>query len=225
MQHLFSYALSDFLLFSPETYFRLFERMNEALWPLQMLLFGGVLLVLWLALKQRALRLLAVVFAVAWLLVAWVFFWDRYQSINWAGSSFAAAAVLQALLLLQFAVWPAGYSQRSQRPALLLLAFALLIQPLIVPLSGRSWQGVELFGLAPDPTAAASVAFVLLLSGWRRWLVMPLALLWCAISAATAWAMEWPAGLIGPAVAVAVLLLGVPLQKRYRRETPPRNEH
>lgn len=225
MQHLFSYALSDFLLFSPETYFRLFERMNEALWPLQILLFGGALLVLWLALKQRGLRLLAVVFAVAWLLVAWVFFWDRYQSINWAGGYFAAAAVLQALLLLQFTVWPAGYSRRSQRPALLLLAFALLIQPLIVPFSGRGWQGTELFGLAPDPTAVASVAFVLLVSGWRRWLVLPLALLWCAISAATAWAMEWPAGLIGPAAAVAVLLLGVPLQKRYRREARSRSEH
>lgn len=221
MQHLLSYSLSDFLLFSPETYFRLFERMNEALWPLQIPLFAIALLLLWLAMQQRGLRILALIFAAAWLFVAWAFFEERYQSINWAGSYFALGAVVQALLLLHFAVWPAGFSQRGHRAALLLLAFALLIQPLIVPLSGRAWQGIELFGLTPDPTAVATVGFALLVSGWRRWLVLPLALSWCAITAATAWAMEWPAGVIAPAIAVATLLLGFPLQDRTRRGAQP----
>ncbi len=221
MQHLFSYSLSDFLLFSPETYFRLFVRMNEALWPLQILLFAIGLLVLWLALYQRGFRVLVLIFAAAWLLVAWVFFWERYQSINWAGRYFAAAAVVQALLLLQFVVWPPAFSPRGQGPAVLLLVFALLIQPLIIPLSGRAWQGMEFFGLAPDPTAVATIGFVLLVSGWRRWLVLPLALVWCAITAATAWAMDWPAGVIAPAAAVATLLLGLPLYKGDRREIQP----
>lgn len=35
-----TYSLDDFLLFSPETYFRLLERHNAALWPLHVLMLG-----------------------------------------------------------------------------------------------------------------------------------------------------------------------------------------
>ncbi len=222
MEHIFSYSLADFLPFAPETYFRLFERLNDAFWPLQVPLFALCLLILWLGVRQRGLRILAVLFAAAWLLVAWAFFWVRYQSINWAGSSFALAAVLQAALMLQFAVWPSSFSRRGRRAALFLMAFAFLLVPLIGPLSGRAWQGMELFALSPDPTAVASVGFVLLVSGWRRWLILPIALSWCLVTAASAYAMDWSAGMIGPGVAVAMLLLGFPLQARSKHQAAPR---
>ena len=35
MPEWWTYSLTDFLLFSPDTYWRLFERYNEAIWPLQ----------------------------------------------------------------------------------------------------------------------------------------------------------------------------------------------
>ncbi len=214
MQHLFSYSLSDFLLFSPETYFRLFERYNEALWPLQILSLALALLVLWLGARQQGLRIIALIFALAWIVVGWAFFWERYQTINWAGSYFAFVALIQAVLLLDFARRPPGFSRRAHRSGLLLIAFAVILQPLIGPLSGKAWLGIELFGMAPDPTAVATVGFSLLVSGLRRWLVLPIAVTWCAITAATAFEMAWPAGMIGPAVAMAVLLLGYPLQAR-----------
>ena len=37
MQDWWSYTLSDFLLFSPRTYYRMIERYNESVWPAQLL--------------------------------------------------------------------------------------------------------------------------------------------------------------------------------------------
>ncbi len=216
MEHWFSYSLSDFLLFAPETYFRLFERYNEAVWPAQILALAVGVGMLWLAWRRQGMRLMALLFAAAWLLVAWAYFWERYQTINWAAAYFAAAAVVQAALLLFLALRPPGYSQRAHRSGFLLMAFAILLQPLIGPLTGLSWQGIQLFGLTPGPTAVATVGFSLLVSGLRRWLIFPLALVWCAIDATTAWGLDWPAGLLAPAVAVAFLLLGYPLQASRR---------
>ena len=47
MQEWWSYRPGDFLLFSPRTYWRLFQLANEALWPLQIpvLLIGAAILV------------------------------------------------------------------------------------------------------------------------------------------------------------------------------------
>jgi hypothetical protein len=46
MQEWWSYRPGDFLLFSPRTYWRLFQLTNEALWPLQIpvLLIGAAIL-------------------------------------------------------------------------------------------------------------------------------------------------------------------------------------
>jgi len=46
MQEWWSYRPGDFLLFSPRTYWRLFQLANEALWPLQIpvLLIGDAIL-------------------------------------------------------------------------------------------------------------------------------------------------------------------------------------
>ncbi len=220
MEHWLSYSLSDFLLFAPETYFRLFERYNQALWPLQIGVVGITLAMLWLAWRQRRLRLLTLFFALAWLLVAWAFFWERYRTINWAAGYFALGCLLQAALLLGLTLRPSPTDLRGWRCALGLLAFAILLQPLIGPLSGRTWQGIELVGLAPDPTALATLGFALLLSGWRRWFVVATSLSWLAIGAATAWAMEWTSGLLAPAVALAALLLGYPLEMRRSSASP-----
>ena len=47
--------------------------------------------------------------------------------------------------------------------------FALVVQPLIGPLMGRSWQQVEIFGIAPDPTVIATLGILLLASNRSLW--------------------------------------------------------
>ena len=40
MSEWWTYTLSDFLLFSPRTYYRLFEIYNAAIWPAQIVALG-----------------------------------------------------------------------------------------------------------------------------------------------------------------------------------------
>jgi hypothetical protein len=128
--------------------------------------------------------------------VAWAFHWQRFSHINWAASGYAAAFTIEAVLLIGFA-WRAGFQGRRSPIGWGVLLFALLIQPMVGVLFGRPWQQAEVFGLAPDPTVAATLGVLLLLGGrgWA-WLLWPVPLLWCLVSGTTLWTMHaaTPAG-------------------------------
>ena len=200
MTEWWTYRLSDFLLFSPRTYHRLFELYNAALWPLHVatLALGAALLVL--ALRGRARPAWAVL-AACWLWVGWAFLLQRYATINWAAPWFAAAFTFQGVALLLASAFGAAPRARpgshwTHRLGLGLLLFALVVQPWLGVLQGRPWVQAEVFGMAPDPTALATLGALLVLAPrppWR-WLLWPIPLLWCAIAAATAWTMRAGAG-------------------------------
>jgi len=65
-----------------------------------------------------------------------------------------------------------------------IFCFALLVKPFLGLLLGRSWQGLEFFGVTPDPTAIATLG-LLLTSRCKSWLAWPIPVLWCLISATT----------------------------------------
>ena len=209
MSEWWTYTLSDFLLFSPRTYYRLFELYNADVWPAQIaaLALGLAILVLW----RRDARLVAAILAALWLWVAWAYLLGRYDTINWAARYFAAGFALQALLL----VWT-GIIRRQlglRPPAdvfgaagLATFLFALIVQPLIGPFVGRPWAQIEMFGIAPDPTVLATLG-VLLAADQPHWGLLVLPLVWCAVSGATLWTMLAPEAPLLPAVAVLVLVL------------------
>jgi hypothetical protein len=190
MSEWWTYTLSDLLMFSKATYFRLFELQNLALWPLQLLaLAAGIALFacLWLG-GAKAGRAVAVLLALAWLHVAWRYFSQRYATIHTGAPYFAIGFALQAVLLFWLAcrrqgarlIGPIGSLGKL---ALGIALVALIVYPLLAPLGGRPWMQAELFGLAPDPTVALTLAALLL---WRaHWLLWIVPLLWCVISSAT----------------------------------------
>ncbi len=202
-----SYRPSDFLMFSPRVYWRLFESMNEAWWPAQpiLLALGAACL---LALGRpgpggagTALRVSAGLLAGCWALAGWVFMLERFVPVNWPARGYAALFLLQAAALLVPAV--AGSlrlaADRLRRGAALMLGlWALAVHPLLAAADGRPWTQAEVFGLAPDPTAIGTLAFLLAVRGEsraaRRWLrglwLLPLA--WCVLSAITLATMGSP---------------------------------
>src|SRR5262249_13168915 len=93
-----TYSLSSFLLFSPETYYRLFELYNVAVWPVHILAIalGLAILVLWRGGAAWQGRAVAAILTAAWLFVAWAYLLVRYDTINWAAKYFAAGFALEA---------------------------------------------------------------------------------------------------------------------------------
>lgn len=224
MSEWWTYGARDLLMFSTQTYYRLFELYNRDLWPLQMLalVLGVIVLVLWRRGGDRAGRAIAVILAACWLWVAWGFHWQRYASINLAAGYFALAFVVQALLLLWLGglrgrLTPAPATRLQQRAGLGLLLFSLLMFPLIGPLLGRSWTQAEVFGMAPDPTALATLG-VLLLAGVRPvWGLFPIPVVWCLLSGTTLWAMESPDFAVVPLAALLAVILAAGGALRHAR--------
>jgi hypothetical protein len=154
---------------------------------------------------------------------AWFFFWQRYASINLAAPYFAVLFLVESLMLLAIGLSPGrsmmpAASRLRQRTALGIYLFALCAYPFIGMTMGRSWTQAELAGLAPDPTALATLG-VLLLAGRRAfWPLAFIPIVWCLISGATLWALESRDFFVAPAVAlVAAMLASLDRGERIRQ--------
>jgi hypothetical protein len=221
MREWWSYRPGDFLLFSPRAYWRLFELANEALWPLQIpaLLIGAAILALLFRPRGWSDRAVPAVLAAAWLSASLGFLWTHYATINWAAAWFVPLFIAEALLLLWLGSVRGRLTFVARRGlagaiGIALYVYALALHPLIALLAGRALRGVEIVGIAPDPTAIATLGLLLLTP--RRAATVPLMLppiVWCLASGITlrtmgAWegwvpllsaapaflAQVWPAG-------------------------------
>ncbi|MBU2581384.1 MAG: hypothetical protein KJ622_06675 [Alphaproteobacteria bacterium] len=208
-----SYSLSDFLLFSPQVYQRMFVLNNEDLWPLQPVVLGVAALV-FMAVARGAPwsgRALLVLLGAAWLAIGGVFFPGRYQAINWLGSSFAAVAGLEGVLLILLAFMGRLrlIDRRENRfvsgLGMVLLAAGLVAYPLLDLATGSPVRGAQVFAITPDPTAIASLAGLALVDGRMRFVAAIIPLLWMSFTALTLWTL----GLGEVLAAVAFLAFAV----------------
>jgi hypothetical protein len=180
MSEWWTYNLSDFLMFSPEIYWRLMERYNRDVWPFQLVALVAGCVLLWLAAAPRpgAQRIVAVVLSAAWLWTGWAFAWQRYAAINWAAQYLAGAFGVEALLLLIAAMLDrGGVAERvnpvARRAGLLAIAIGVFVYPVMGLLFGRPLVQSEVFGLMPDPTALTTLGLLLALRiRFRAWLAI-----------------------------------------------------
>ena len=201
-----SYGLSDFLMYSPRTWWRLVARYNEAWWPGQALGLAAALALLVLLRRPDGARtrVALVLLAAAWAWLGWAFHWERHAEVSLAARWLAGGAGAQVVLLLVAAFFVRGEpgsagaepGLRRQRAAarhalgLALLMLSLLF-PLVSLLAGRTWQDAEVFAFHPDPTALATLGVLLAatLPAWQRLGLALLPLLALAWSGAMRWAM------------------------------------
>lgn len=195
MDDWWTYTLSDFLLFSPRTYYRLLQRHNESVWPVHLLTTGLGIFILY-SLRHasaRQGRIIAGILFVLWLWVGWAFLWSRYATINWAAAYLMPLFATEALLIGWYGFrknWT--FRLRRDRASTLggaLFLLALVLYPLLAPLSGRPWQQSEIFGVLPDPTAVATLGLLLTVDRPPPWSLLIVPLLWCGFAGATLWAM------------------------------------
>jgi hypothetical protein len=190
-------------MFSRETYYRLFERYNQALWPWQLALLALGLVVVAMAGRRDPNRRLGTVagLVLCWVLVAWLFQWERFREIHLAAGWFAGAFLLEGVFLL---IWGVG---RAHRPpgderldsvGVATMLFGMLVQPIIGPLLGRPWHSLEWFGMTPDPTITATLGFLVAARG--GWLLWCIPVLYALVSGATLWTMKSPDAWVPPLV-------------------------
>ena len=186
MSEWWTYSLSDFLMFSSRSYYRLIESYNAAIWPAHLLaLVASVIVIVAIARpRQHLQRSAALVLAATWGWVAWAYHLEHYAEINTAAPYFAAAFAAQALLLCWLAYRPANAAQAPKPLGLGLAGLAILAYPLLaLARDNGTWGQAEVFGIVPDPTVIATLGVLL---AWRApaifWLI-PVS--WCLVSGAT----------------------------------------
>jgi hypothetical protein len=228
MSEWWTYSVSDFLLFSPRTYYRLFELYNRAVWPAHILAVAlGVLIIAFLRSKAAwSGQAVSIILTACWFGVAWAYFLEHYSTINWAASYVAAGFVLQALLILFAGVAKVlRFPTRTGLPGIsgfAMLLFALLVQPFIGCMLGRPWTQSEVFGIAPDPTAIATLGIIIGSDLRLAWWLLPIPLAWCAISAATLLSMGSPDALVPLGTACLCLCLVLIGRGQFRKAHKPR---
>lgn len=221
MSEWWTYSLSDFLMFSNRSYYRLIALYNAALWPAHLVAISAGAAVIGCVARPGvgARRMALLLLAAAWAWVAWAYHLARYADINTAGPYFAAAFGVQAVLLCLEAMRPHGAPAVGiQKPlALGLSSLAVLAYPLLALGAGRDWRQAEVFGIVPDPTALATLGVLLALrTHWVTWLI-PFA--WCAASGATLMALRVGYAWLLPTVALLAVVAGL----LFRRSTAGRD--
>jgi len=217
MSEWWTYSLSDFLMFSSRSYYRLIESYNAAIWPAHLLaLVAGVIVIGAIARPRHSLqRSAALVLAAAWGWVAWAYHVERYAEINTAAPYFAAAFAVQALLLCWLAYRPGNAAPAPQPLAFGLSGLAILAYPLLaLARDGGTWRQAEVFGIVPDPTVVATMGVLL---AWRApaifWLVP---VLWCLVSGATLMELKIGHAWLLPALALTAVLAPIMVSKKTR---------
>jgi len=207
MSEWWTYSLSDFLMFSSRSYYRLIESYNAAIWPAHLLALvaGLVVIVAIVRPRQHLQRSAALVLAAAWGWVAWAYHLERYAEINTAAPYFAAAFAMQALLLCWLAYRPGNAAPAPQRVALGMTGLAIFAYPLLaLARDNGTWRQAEVFGIVPDPTVVATLGVLL---AWRApaifWLIP---VLWCLVSGATLMELKIDHAWLLPALALIAVL-------------------
>ena len=217
MSEWWTYSLSDFLMFSSRSYYRLIESYNAAIWPAHLLaLVAGVIVLGAIARPRQHLQQSAgLVLAAAWGWVAWAYHLERYAEINTAAPYFAATFAVQALLLCWLAFKPGNAAPAPQPVALGLTGLAIFAYPLLaLARDGGQWRQAEVFGIVPDPTVVATLGMLL---AWRApaifWLI-PVS--WCLVSGATLMELKIGHAWLLPALALTAVLAAIMVSKKPR---------
>ena len=216
MSEWWTYSLSDLLLFSPQTYYRLFELYNKDIWPIQFLplALGAAIPVLVFRKPAWQGRAITAILSASWIWVAWAYHLQRYATINWAAPYSATGFAGEAVLLIWTGiirgrlVYEAA-TKLLNRTGLSVFVFALVVHPLIGPMFGQKLVQAELFGTAPDPTVIATLGILLLAANRVFWELLIIPVIWCAISGAILWMMKSPGAFVAPFAALVIIIFAV----------------
>ena len=208
-------CLHPMLPFSREQFVGVFADYNSLLGPLHSAapLLGLVLVVLLAYPSAGRERLIGIGLAALWIWTGIVYHGLYFARINPAAWLFAALFVLQGGLLLHAAIareelrFKAGHGA-ARVAGWALIAYAVVLYPIVGLLSGQPFAELPAFGLTPCPLTLTTLGCLLLTGPSTPRMLWPIPLVWSLVggSAAIVLAMpqDWP--LLAAGVGAAALL-------------------
>ncbi|MGH6621165.1 MAG: DUF6064 family protein [Alphaproteobacteria bacterium] len=208
--------MSRLVPFTREVFLGLFEQYNAAIWPAQPVAFALGLLVLLSALKpyKGSGRLIAAVFAAAWIWNGVAYHMLHFATLVWAAWAFGFLFVVQGLIFLGAGVLRGRLAFRFEGgvigwAGIGMALFAMAAYPLIGALTGQALSQVPPFGLAPCPTAIFTLGVLLMAEPPVPLHLLVIPVLWSVVGGSAAWVLGVPQDLALPVAAVLTIVLAV----------------
>jgi hypothetical protein len=214
------------MTFTVDQFLEVFQRYNEAIWPLQLVAYALGVVVVALALRGGVLsgRVVAGILGVTWIWMGVVYHWTYFTDINRGAWLFGALMVAQGALLLGLGAWR-GRLEFERGVGWMgwiglgMIAFAMIVYPLIGAALGHGYPRAPMFGVAPCPTTIFTFG-IFMLATRRSLALVWLPLLWAVIGlfAALKLGVREDLGLFVSAVVATVLTVRADVLARRARE-------
>lgn len=185
MNELGTYRITDFVLFSKETLFEVYDAYNQQWWPLQIFWILLSFLILSFA-KAPSLfrsRILSVILSAAFLWSGSAFLIGQFQSINWVAQYFAYLFFAEAALIFLLGALLGKFEIGSANKFSRLFGLMLFALAAFVPFEiffDHKLSPVLVFGFGADRTAVGTMGLLIASSAkWLKWILMAPCLIWC----------------------------------------------
>jgi Family of unknown function (DUF6064) len=216
--------------FTVEQFLDVFVRFNEAIWPAQLGAYalGALALVLALRGRGRPGKAVPLLLAGAWAFVGAGYHILFFSPVNPVAKVFGTAFLIQAALFAWVGLrgrLAFGWSGTPRSfVGLALVAYAMVVYPLLGALSGHGYPRAPMFGVTPCPTTIFTFGVLLLAEGAVPAWLLVLPTLWAVVgvSAAVQLGVREDLGLVVAAVLAAAFLYLERPTHAPRPETPAR---
>lgn len=201
--------------FGIQEFMGVFASYNLAVWPMQigLYLLAGLAILLALRDTRRSDRVIGAILAFLWAWMGLIYHIAFFSVINPAAYFFGGLFLLQALLFLGYGLLAGRltFQLKGNVPGVMggiLVAYALVVYPVLVTASGHPYPATPTFGL-PCPTTIFTFGLLLWArSRVSRWLLLVPAL-WSVIgtSAAVSLGITQDYGLLGAGIVGTLMIL------------------
>lgn len=203
--------------FSPEQFFDVFHRYNEAVWPAQVFLTVLALFIAFAAYRANVRRswhwaqLSIVLLASLWLWTGIAYHKVFFAAVTPAAEIFGSAFIAQAAVLLISVTQNGHVFDRASRSSAIvgaaLLVYALIAYPAIGMFAGHRYPDAPSFG-TPCPTTIFTFGIYCLLPGSIPRFAIAIPVLWAAIAswAAIGFGVVEDLGLVVAAIAAIAVI-------------------
>lgn len=183
------------LPFTQEEFFRVFAEYNRGVWPAQAALFVAALVALVASSRggRRANRTVSLILGALWIWMGAAYHWLYFTDVNPGAWLFGTLFVLQGVLFcaaglrsepLRYELGPDGWGLLAGA----LIAYGLVVYPLLGLAVGHAWPSLPTFGL-PCPTTIFTMGLLLVAAPRVPWALLVVPVLWSLVGGSAAFTL------------------------------------